>query len=380
MGRRTLAANDIAGVEAIYGLNALCAPAPDPMTFQSAPNLLSDTQAVMVATEAQPIPVEYFFELVSSNGTGGDSSSWQTGRVYFDANLSPNAVFTYRVKARNATTLAETAPSPGASVVTPALAPGAPTLGNATDTSFDIVSLDPQGNPPITTYAVRVNGMFVSSAGTLTVSPTWLTTLGWDGKTVSGLSPATVYTVDVKARNIGFTETAYGPPAQITTSAQGLGASAAGNVGANGGGGPFDVLLVNGSAGNAARTVTLGVSQPLTFDVLQPPTSPGPSPFAVFGMIGQPGAAVPFAVGFGIGTFAITPCPASPLDATLFTLTDNFGPSPCPQFVGSTPAPWTFSVPTGIPFPIETIFQGLIFDPTGSFSLSITNAVDVVVQ
>jgi hypothetical protein len=42
-----------------------------------------------------------------------------------------------------------------------------------------------------------------------------------------------------------------------------------------------------------------------------------------------------------------------------------------------TPAPWTFTVPFGIPFPTIVSFQGVIVDPAGVLSFSVTNAVNL---
>ncbi|HGY90289.1 MAG TPA: hypothetical protein ENK43_03850 [Planctomycetes bacterium] len=152
---------------------------------------------------------------------------------------------------------------------------------------------------------------------------------------------------------------------------------AAGNIGVNGAGGPFDVLQVNGSTGGILRRVISDLNQPLSFSVTQVPTNPNPSSFAIFGMAGHPGPGDAFDIGFGIGTMVLIPCPADALNPGLFILTDNFGgASPCQPVLGSSPAPWTLTYAPGLPIEVEFTLQALVVDPTGAFSLGISNAVN----
>ena len=151
---------------------------------------------------------------------------------------------------------------------------------------------------------------------------------------------------------------------------------AAGNVGLNGGGGPHDVLMVNGSAGGGLRRVLSGLNQPLTFSMDQVPTTPTPAGFVIFGQLGVPTAADSFDIGFGVGGLVLTPCLAAPGNPFLFVLTDNFGiGGGCPSFLPSTPTPWSFTFGPGAPVEVELTLQGLVFDPTGAFNTSVTNAV-----
>ena len=56
-----------------------------------------------------------------------------------------------------------------------------------------------------------------------------------------------------------------------------------------------------------------------------------------------------------------------------FMLTNNFTVNHPNQLVGSTPAPWSIQVPSGIPFPFQIAFQGVILGvPT---QLQVTNGV-----
>jgi hypothetical protein len=147
----------------------------------------------------------------------------------------------------------------------------------------------------------------------------------------------------------------------------------AGTVGV-GAGGPIDILLVNGSNGGFSRRVTMPILTPFAIDVVPPPTSPGPAPFVIFGMIGTPTSADVFPLPFGAMCFTpsiFTPAPAG------FVLVDNFflgGPPLLP----ATPTPWSFTVATGMPFAIEMTLQGVIIENVTT--LSITNVIQIVVQ
>ena len=153
-------------------------------------------------------------------------------------------------------------------------------------------------------------------------------------------------------------------------------ALAAGNVGANGGGGPHDVLRINGSAGGPMRRVVVGTNQPVSFEMIQIPTTPFSSPFMILAQIGIPIPSNVFDLGFGIGSLVLLPCPAAPANPFLFVLTDNIGATaPCNPLVSSNPAPWLGSAPQGIPFEVQFTVQGVVFDPTGVFNIAVTNAV-----
>jgi hypothetical protein len=73
---------------------------------------------------------------------------------------------------------------------------------------------------------------------------------------------------------------------------------------------------------------------------------------------------------------AISPCPlappAFPTLASPFTLANNFGPDPCGALVPSRPAPWSFTLPFGVPIPVTLTVQGVLREQS---SLSITNGL-----
>lgn len=74
-------------------------PSPERMQWQQKPAASGPTSVMMTAvTAAHPSGVEYFFTCTSG---GGHHSGWQTGPVYEDTGLLPNARYTYTVTARS---------------------------------------------------------------------------------------------------------------------------------------------------------------------------------------------------------------------------------------------------------------------------------------
>lgn len=143
--------------------------------------------------------------------------------------------------------------------------------------------------------------------------------------------------------------------------------------------GPFEPLTVNGSTGGIARTVSIAVGQPISVAMAQPPISPSPSLFAIFGVFAIPSYADTVVLPFGLGSMAFVPCPIFPSGQPLvFTLANNFGVDPCGALVTSSPAPWTPPSFGGIPFPIDFTLQGLIEEGPGT--IRVTNGIVVRVQ
>ncbi len=341
--------------------NTGAAPSPDPMTFQLAPSLLTDDIARMIATIANPSPVEYKFDLVSSTGGGGNSSLWQVSTTYVDIGLEANTQYTYTVKARNALSLTETAPSAPASVWTPAHAPLGVTLDNVTNDGFEILAINAIGNPPTTEYSIEVSGQIVSASGTPAPTRTWQTAAAWMGLQVTGLLPETTYSVTCRARNGAGVETADSVPVQVTTNL--LGACAAGVVGVNSGG-PFDVLTMNGSSGGTQRLVQIPVGSPITTTIATPPTSGVPVNHALLGWFGVPEASYEFPLPLGIGTFCFIPCDVDP-NLPAFDAWSTFGPGNCGFLASATPTPFSFFNP-GYPFPLPDLtFQVILEESPG---------------
>ncbi|MAG55850.1 MAG: hypothetical protein CMJ83_06130 [Planctomycetes bacterium] len=145
-----------------------------------------------------------------------------------------------------------------------------------------------------------------------------------------------------------------------------------------------DVLLVNGTAGQATgRVVTVGIGQPLTLDVLQPSSFAAPARFVIMGQLLLPGFQT--LTGTPLGFACIRPHLLGPMDPTLFTVADCFGLPVAPLIPSGSPAaptaaPWTLALPGGLGGPLVMTLQGVIEDGSPTFNLALTNAVGVVVQ
>lgn len=152
-----------------------------------------------------------------------------------------------------------------------------------------------------------------------------------------------------------------------------LGAAGFGNVGA-GAGGPYDHLFVNGSSGGRDRRVNVGINQPVTISLTQPPSNPNPTDFVLFGQFGIPNPFVDTnALPFGIGTACIRFCLLYPGALDLFLLANSYGSPVCgPPIFTSAPGAWS-SVPVFVPIQVAATFQGVIFETPSS--IRVTNAV-----
>ncbi|MDD5134841.1 MAG: hypothetical protein PHP01_05470 [Phycisphaerae bacterium] len=79
-------------------------PEPNQMTWAIMPYPTSPNSIAMIATTAidDPCGVQYYFYELSGN-PGGNDSGWQDSPIYEDFDLEPNAVYEYKVKARDKT-------------------------------------------------------------------------------------------------------------------------------------------------------------------------------------------------------------------------------------------------------------------------------------
>jgi len=94
-----------------YGTD-LTPPTPEPMMFAAAPNPAGGNSITMTATTALDASgVEYYFMCV---GGGGHSSGWQDSPTYTDTGLAEGVLYSYRVKARDKSTLHNTTESSAA--------------------------------------------------------------------------------------------------------------------------------------------------------------------------------------------------------------------------------------------------------------------------
>ena len=133
--------------------------------------------------------------------------------------LSVNTIYYYRAYANNG--IGNTLGSSDVSFYTAANTPNAPTVGNPTATTLDVTIGSSDGNPAITTYAIKeAAGQFVQSGGTLGVSALFQTASIWGTKTVTGLTPSTGYSFIVEAKNgDGSATTSFSSAGTGTTSA-----------------------------------------------------------------------------------------------------------------------------------------------------------------
>ena len=146
--------------------------------------------------------------LYSTDGTNYVDLSSSSSPVTISG-LTNGTTYSIRLKARNSTgnSLASSAVS-----VTPASAPGAPTVGVATATGPDSAS--------IAFTAPTSNGGSAITSYTVTSSPGSITATGMSSPiSISGLSAGTAYTFTVKANNSAGSSVASSASASISTNA-----------------------------------------------------------------------------------------------------------------------------------------------------------------
>ncbi len=204
--------------------------------------------------------------------TADDKTTNGTGTGVFTSNLtglSSNTLYYIRSYATNTVD-----DSYGAQVSfrTLSFVPNAPTVNNAAISTLD-VTLDVNGNNVATTYAIQETGSgdYVQANGSLGASAVWQTNATWGTVTVTGLTRATSYTFQVKARNSDNVETAFGAtqseltlqdiPTLASTTAitdnVGTTASSGGNISDNGGA----AVSVRGVCWNTTGTPTIADSK-----------------------------------------------------------------------------------------------------------------------
>lgn len=167
--------------------------------------------------------------------------------------------------------------------------------------------------------------------------------------------------------------------ANSSSGCSGLGLGSRGRFGETVGG-PYDLLTINGQAGGATRTVSLGIGQPVTITMSAPPFLPTATLFEIFGFIGAPQPADVSLLPFNLGYTAFPFCPTAPSDVRLFELTNNIAPSACTALFPSAPTPWSMTLPFGLPFPLTFALQGIAYDTSSPSVISTTNAVQCRIQ
>jgi hypothetical protein len=140
-----------------------------------------------------------------------NATNWsQTG-------LSPNTDYTFQVAATNAG--GDSGKAIAYTAWTLAAVPVAPVVSTATTNTVRLAVGAGSGNPSVTQYAIWcvTRGRWVQASGALGTSAAWATAATWGTKTVTGLSPDTLYEFRVKARNGAGIESAFGSAASLRT-------------------------------------------------------------------------------------------------------------------------------------------------------------------
>ncbi|MDP2984113.1 MAG: hypothetical protein Q8O92_12390 [Candidatus Latescibacter sp.] len=96
--------------------------------------------------------------------------------------------------------------------------PAAPIL-TAVGSTSGLVTLDADGNPSYTEYAIynATTGQYLDASGNGSSSPVWRTRSAWGTASAGGLNPSTEYEFKAKARNQEGTATSFGAGAFLTT-------------------------------------------------------------------------------------------------------------------------------------------------------------------
>ncbi len=124
---------------------------------------------------------------------GNHSSNWTTDTEY-TYNALPNTQYTVKFDARDSVNhIASKQQNIYTKAQIPSLA-----INDVSATSIELSSTD--SNPATTKYQVKAGSQYVTSNGTLTSSPTWITLSG-KKITINGLSPNQQYTISARAKN-----------------------------------------------------------------------------------------------------------------------------------------------------------------------------------
>lgn len=129
---------------------------------------------------------------------------------------------------------------------------------------------------------------------------------------------------------------------------------------------PENVLLVNGSDGGFARSVDVPVNSPIGISLDLPSQSSAGATFALAVKVGSPSSTTGLPLGPGSGALCITG-----FEPSAFLLATSI-----PGLPGVLPAsalPFSWTLPTGLPGPIEFSLQALISTPAAGFRA--TNAL-----
>lgn len=142
-------------------------------------------------------------------------------------------------------------------------------------------------------------------------------------------------------------------------------------------GAPEPIVGIDFCSGGAEHRIEREVNAPFTLTVQTPSPNGFPSAIALYAFTGIPTAADQVVLPFGLGTTVFPFCPLAPGDSRVVAIADGFGFGGCTALTGIPATPVAISAPSGIPFPIDLVFQGIVIDVSATFSISLTNAVQL---
>jgi rhamnogalacturonyl hydrolase YesR len=189
------------GVAAVSYVEDITPPEPDPMTWSTMPTATGPTTITMTATTAtdDSPPVQYYFECTTD---GSKTSGWQTSPTYVASGLTPSTEYSFRIKARDSSpTQNETGWSTEESEITnpsdttpptpnPMTWATVPTATGQTTITMTATTATDAESPPVQYYfECTTDGSKTS---------------GWQSSSTyiaSGLTPSTLYSFRVKARD-----------------------------------------------------------------------------------------------------------------------------------------------------------------------------------
>ena len=211
----------------------------------------STTQLTVIASTATDSgsglnATPYWFREIGGNDGVSSSSAWQASTTFTDTGLTPNTLYAYEVKAKDALDNASEY-SDNTTKYTLAAVPGTPSL--IADSTVQITASWSANSNPTGTYYYIENTTDSTNSG-------WITDASWAS---SGLACGTSYSFRVKARNGNLTSTDFSSTTSETTSSCGGGGLPAGayNPPAPPVGTSFAVSINNGAASVATRDVML---------------------------------------------------------------------------------------------------------------------------
>ena len=187
------------------GTDDNCPPAD--LHWLHPPTPISTTSITMEALATDPFGVQYYF---NATGVNAHSRTWDAAPAYTDSGLQVNRNYTYAVKARDLSPLANETAYLSTSVATMIETPAALTFSNMTQTSIKVTAPG-----TFTRLSASQSGLYfevTTLAGAPVGGPqanAWVKT---QTITASGLAPGVPYRFRIKARNYyGQNETPWYP-------------------------------------------------------------------------------------------------------------------------------------------------------------------------